>query len=698
MDGQEKSSLSQVYLNRELAWLTFARRVLALAEDTTTPLMERIKFAGIMGMLYDEFAMKRLGGLYKKLEEHKTEPQGPDGIETVEVLHLARAELCEQHKVLCDLVANDLKPNLAREGFPLRRFDELGDDAKRACEAYFQRTIQPILTPLAVDLAHPFPFVSNLSLNVAALIKDTPDSPERFVRIKVPGNRPRWIPLDDGGWVPLEDVIAHSISHLFPLASDVRCYNFRIIRGAKDSPWDRPESQELNTFVTPGRLMDIVADELEDRKYAGVTRLEVSADMPKFWAEWLARCMDAEPEVIGYVHGLMACSDLSDLKVEDRPDLYDPPFEPVDHPRLHGLATKTADALFAEIRSGDLFLHFPYQSFDGSILRMLELAAEDPKVLAIKLTIYRTARDSPVVKALAKAARNGKQVAVLVELTARFDESPNIGWARYLEKMGAHVAYGVEKLKTHAKLALIIREETDGLRRYVHFGTGNYHSGTARLYEDLGILSCDDQLGMEVEALFNVLTSGTPRSDYARILVAPQTLRPRFAAMIEREIEHARAGRSCGIRAKFNQLQDPEIIDALCTASQAGVPVSLYVRGFCVLRPGVPGITDNIRVCSVLGRFLEHSRIYRFENDGDPEHFIGSADWMKRNLDKRVEAITQVRDADICKSLDYILDTYERDNASAWDMDSEGHYERRRPKSGEPAIRVQEELMRHARE
>lgn len=698
MDGQEQSLLSQVYINRELAWLTFARRVLALAQDRSTPLMERIKFAGIMGMLYDEFAMKRLGGLYKKLEENKLAPQGPDGIETAEVLRLSRAELNAQHEALCDLIDNDLSPALAREGYPLRRFEDLDAPCRQACTRYFQAEIEPVLTPLAADLAHPFPFVSNLSLNVAVLVKDSPDCPERFVRIKVPDNRPRWVALDGGGWVPLEDVIAHSVHHLFPLASEVRCYFFRIIRGAKDSPWDRPETQELNSSVHPGRLMDIVAEELEERKYAGVTRLEVSTDMPPYWAEWLATCMDADTDVIDYVKGLMASYDLSNLKVDGREDLYDPPFEPVDHPRLANLPPDDADAFFGEIRKGDLFLHFPYRSFDTSVLRMLKLAAVDPKVLAIKLTIYRTSRDSPVIEALAEAARRGKQVAVLVELTARFDESPNMAWARYLEKMGAHVAYGVEKLKTHAKLALIIREEADGLRPYVHFGTGNYHSGTARLYEDLGVMSCDADLGEEVEALFNVLTSGTPRSDYTRILVAPQTLRLGFLKLIERETEHARAGRTCSIRAKFNQLQDPEIIEALCRASQAGVPVDLYIRGFCALRPGVPGLSDNIRVCSVLGRFLEHSRIYRFENDGQPEHYIGSADWMKRNLDKRVEAITQVRDPDCCQELDFVLDAYERDNASAWDMDAEGRYLRRTPEPGAPAIRVQDELTRHAQD
>ena len=685
--------VDQVYLNRELAWLSFASRVLALAEDSDTPLMERIKFAGIMGMLYDEFAMKRLGGLLKRLNEGKTVSRAPDGLDKVEALRLCRAEIKHQHKLLNNVIEQDLRPGLARNGFPLLGYDELDVANKKVCDQYFEKFIEPILTPLAVDLAHPFPFVSNQSLNIAVLIKDTADAPERFVRIKVPANRPRWVPLPSEGWVPLEDVIAKSVKLIFPLAAEIRCHYFRVLRGAKDSPWDRPETLELDPYVNPGRLMDIVADELEDRKYAGVTRLEVDVSMPTFWAEWLACCMKADADVIGHVDGLMASCDLADLKIEGRPDLYDSPYEPVSHPRLKSLSSDTPAAFFSEIRRGDLLLHFPYQSFDSSVLKMLELAAVDPAVLAIKLTIYRTAKDSPVIKALAEAARRGKQVAVLVELTARFDESPNIAWARYLEKMGAHVAYGVEKLKTHAKLALIVREEANGLRRYVHFGTGNYHSGTARLYEDLGILSCDDKLGAEVEALFNELTSATPCRDYERILVAPRTLRRRFSELIAREVDHANAGRPCGIRAKFNQLQDPKIIQALCEASQAGVPVTLNVRGFCSLCAGVEGVSDNIQVYSVLGRFLEHSRIYRFENGGEPEHFIGSADWMKRNLDHRVEAITQVRDATICEELDTILDTHDRDNSSAWDMQPDGQYVRRHPAAGEAVIKAQEEFM-----
>lgn len=697
MFDHDELQIGQIYLNRELAWLTFARRVLALAEDPNSPVMERIKFAAIMGMLYDEFAMKRFGWMLKRFDEGKTASSAPDGMDLHECLQACRVELEHQHQLLTKLIETHLRPELARKGHSLLSYDKLDDTYKSVCKDYFETLIKPVLIPLAVDLAHPFPFVSNQSLNIAVLIKDTDEAVERFVRIKVPANRPRWIPLPNGGWVPIEEIIANNMNSLFPFVAQIRCHYFRVLRGAKDSPWDRPESRELDPHANPGRLMDIVAEELEDRKYAGVTRLEVDAEMPLSWAEWLAGCLHVGTDVIGHVGGLMATSDLADLKIEDRDDLFDPPHEPATHPRFRGLFSETPDSLFSEIRRGDVLVHFPYQSFDTSVLSMLETAAEDPAVLAIKLTIYRTAKDSPVIKALAKAARRGKQIVVLVELTARFDESPNISWARYLEKMGAHVTYGVEKLKTHAKMALVVREEADGLRRYVHFGTGNYHSGTARLYEDLGILSCDDKLGVEVEALFNELTSATPRFDYERILVAPRTLRQRFTELIAREAEHARAGRACGIHAKFNQLQDPKIIGALCEASQAGVPVILNVRGFCCLSPGIEGISDNIRVYSVLGRFLEHSRIYRFENDGSPEYFIGSADWMKRNLNRRIEAITQVHDSAVCQRLDAVLDIYERDNASAWDMQPDGQYILRRPKKGEPVIKAQEELIRQAR-
>ena len=427
----------------------------------------------------------------------------------------------------------------------------------------------------------------------------------------------------------------------------------------------------------------MVTAELTARKYAGVVRLEVSADMPAGLRGWLATQLDADPADVIATPGLLSLGDLMELPVEGHAEQRDPPHEPVTHPRLRNLDPADPSAIFGEIRRGDILVHLPYHSFDTSILRFLQSAAADPAVLAIKLTIYRTGRRSPIISALKEAARRGKQVAVLVEITARFDEAPNISWGKELEQAGAHVAYGVERVKTHVKLALVVRQEPDGIRRYVHVGTGNYHEGTARLYEDLGLLSADPELAAHAAAVFNELTAGIPAPTPGKLLVAPHDLRERFTALIRREAEHARAGRPCGIRAKMNQLQDPQMIRELYQASLAGVPIVLNVRGLCCLRAGVPGLSPTIQVYSTLGRFLEHSRIYRFENGGAPEFFIGSADWMTRNLSRRMEAVAPVCDPAIKAELETILRTYEEDNCSAWDMQPDGEYVRRHPAAGE---------------
>jgi len=394
---------------------------------------------------------------------------------------------------------------------------------------------------------------------------------------------------------------------------------------------------------------------------------------------------------------ILGAHDLMRLEAPGRPDLSFPRHEPVTHPRLRHVDDRDPAAIFEEIARGDILLHHPYVSFDSSVLRMIEAAAEDPDVLAIKLTIYRTSSNSPIPRALAEAARRGKQAAVLVEITARFDEAPNIAWGQYLEKEGVHVSYGVERLKTHVKLALVVREEEGEIRRYAHVGTGNYHSGTTRVYEDLGVLTADPEICDDVAAVFNSLTGSLPFGELRRFLVAPATMRKRFTELIRRESEHAAAGRPCGIRAKMNQLQDFEIIDELYGASQAGVPIELNVRGLCCLRPGVPGLSENIRVFGVVGRFLEHSRVFRFENGGEPEHFLGSADWMKRNLDRRVETILSVTDEQIQQQIDEILGVYARDNTSAWDCDADGVYRQRTPAEGEERRAAQEAFLTMAR-
>jgi len=562
---------------------------------------------------------------------------------------------------------------------------------------YFRDAIEPILTPLAVDVGHPFPFISNLGLNLAVQLKDSKHKKPRFVRIKIPPNRPRWVELNGEGYVPLEQVIAANLAQLFPAAKQIKNYLFRVTRGAKDDPWEQIPVTDEEPDLLPGSIIGMVTTELTARKFAGVVRLQVSSDMPKEMRLWLTKQLDADPDDIEIWDGLMALTDLIKLQPDGYPELRDTPHKPVTHPRLKQLDSSDA-AIFAEIRRGNILLHHPYHDYNTSIIRFLQAAARDPKVLAIKLSIYRTGSQSAIIQALIEAARRGKQVAVFVEITARFDEAPNIAWGETLEKVGAHVVYGMERLKTHVKLGLVVREEQDGIRRYVHVSTGNYHAGTARLYEDLGILSCDPELSSNVAAVFNELTGAIEAPDYGHLLVSPHNLRQRFTEMIQREAEHARAGRPCGIHAKMNQLQDKLIIKELYLASQAGVPITLNVRGLCCLKAGIPGLSDNIHVFSILGRFLEHGRIYRFENAGNPEYFIGSADWMRRNLDARMETIMPVLDTKLQIELETILQVYEDDNITAWDMLPDTSYVRRTPAKGEEPKPSQEVFIQLASE
>ncbi|MGD8523909.1 MAG: polyphosphate kinase 1 [Desulfobacterales bacterium] len=704
--GAEKSKISKVkpkkidiespetLINRELSWLSFARRVLALAEDSDLPLLERVKFAGIMGMLYDEFAMKRMGGLRRKIEKRKRKKKkklSPDGLTAEEELNLCRDELHQQAHQVARLMQEKLRPALAEAGIPILEYSQLNDQQQAQMQRYFLESVEPILTPLAVDASHPFPFISNLGLNIAVEVTATKKKRNRFVRIKVPANRPRWVPLpDNAGFVPLEQVIASNLKLLFPNAVGLACYFFRVTRGAKDDPWERASLADDDIELAPGCIIGMVTDELTARKFAGVTRLQVSAGMPKKLQSWIAEQLNADPSDILLTEGLLGLADLMGFQVVGYPELHDLPHVPVTHPRLRQLDLVDTAEIFAEIRRGDILLHHPYHSFDSSVLHFLQCAADDPQVLAIKLTIYRTSSQSPIIQALLEAARQGKQVAVLVEITARFDEAPNIAWGRLLEREGVHVAYGVERLKTHVKLALVVREEKNGIRRYAHVGTGNYHTGTARIYEDMGILSCDRELGANVAAVFNELTSATPSPGYGKLLVAPHNLREHFTELIRREAKHCEEGRPSGIRAKMNQLQDTRMIHELYRAGQAGVPISLNVRGLCCLRAGVPGLSENIRVFSTLGRFLEHSRIYRFENGGDPEFFIGSADWMQRNINRRMETIMPVEDPQLKQELEETLLVYENDNCSAWDMQPDGTYIQRRPHKGQERRAAQE--------
>jgi len=679
------------FVNRELSWLAFARRVLALVEDAELPLMERVKFAGIMGMLHDEFFMKRMAEL-KHQRAVTPLKLSIDGRAPAEELELCRDEVQSQVARLDDVILGDVRSRMKAAGIPILDHDALSKQQKAALRDYFSASVLPILTPLAVDAEHPFPFISNLVINLAILLPDDETGRERFVRVKVPDNRPRWVPVPRGsGWVPLEQVIAANLDQLFPSTPPTAAHVFRVTR-AVEGTLDHVTEVAHDPQTEPGAIVRLVSSKLRARRFAKAVRLQLDRAMPDSMVRWLVEQLDIDVADVYRTGHFLALADLRQIKVHGE-DLFFPVHDPVPPPRLARLPRGRPHAVFEEIARGDMLLHHPYDSFDASVLRFLESAALDPDVLAIKLTIYRTSSDSPIVRALAEAARRGKQVAVLVEITAKFDEAPNIAWGEMLEKEGVHVAYGVERLKTHVKLALVVREERGQIRRYAHIGTGNYHTGTARIYEDLGLLTCDQDICEDVASVFNALTGATTSNDYRKMFVAPMTMRDRFTALVRREAEHARAGRPCGIYAKMNQLQDQYMIAELYAASQAGVPITLNVRGLCCLRPGVPDLSPTIRLYSVVWRFLEHSRLYRFTNGEKPEYFIGSADWMARNLNKRVETITPIQDRRAQRQLDGIIAVYEADNASAWDGRPDGTYVRRRSAEGEPRRLAQEEFM-----
>jgi len=681
------------FFNRELSFLSFARRVMEMVDDADVPLLERVKFAGIVGMLHDEFAMKRLSGLKRQIQRRKIK-RSLDGRTPPQEFDACREELLAQSKDLAHVVNDSLRPALAEAGIPIRSHADLPKKDVQYLREWFRSAVLPILTPLAVDTEHPFPFISNLGLNLAIYLPVDKDGNERFVRLKVPNNRPRWVPLpDDRGYVPLEQIIAANLDLLFPRTPPIRVHTFRVTRGASGDPTSTIEELTIEDALNePGSIVQQVSGELKARRFAGAIRLQVSDDMPKATARWLAEQLELDREDLYPTHYFLGLSDLRDFDVPDRKELRYPPHTPRVHPRLRTTVLQDPETVFEEIRRGDLLVHHPYQSFEASVLQFLRAATLDPDVLAIKLTIYRTSRDSPIVRTLAEAARRGKQVAVLVEITARFDEAPNIQWGEYLEKEGVHVAYGVESLKTHVKLALVVREEKGKIRRYLHVGTGNYHSGTARIYEDLGLLTSDDALCEEASELFNELT-GSTTYDYEHLLVAPHNMRERFVELIRREAEHARSGKPSGIQAKMNQLQDPTIIRELYEASQAGVPITVNVRGLCCCRPGVKGLSENIRIYGIVSRFLEHSRIYRFENAGEPEYFIGSSDWMARNLNNRMESIAPIRDPDLQGELDQLFEIYEKDNCSVWDCQPDGSYVRRKVPEGETRWCAQEAFI-----
>jgi polyphosphate kinase len=666
------------FLNRELSWLEFNARVLALAEDPSQRLLERIKFLAIYASNLDEFFQVRVAGLQEQ-RDAGVGPATPEGLTPDEQLTGIRgrvAELCARADTLW---AEELRPALEKERLRIIDWEDLDVSDREHLQVLFRERVFPVLTPLSVDPAHPFPYVSSLSLNLAALVRDPSSGERRFARVKVPPLLPRFVELPDGErFVPIEQVIAAHLDMLFPGMEIVGHSVFRLTR---DADFELEEDEG-------GDLLEAIESVLR-RRLRGATpvRLEVDARASDEVHTLLMRELDLVSDEVYVVNGLLDPSALWSLYEQDRPELKDESWTPVTQPRLEG-----ADDLFRVVSKGDLLVHHPYDSFETSVVAFIEQAARDPAVLAIKLALYRTSEESPIVQALVRAAEAGKQVVALVELQARFDERANITQARTLEQAGVHVVYGIVGLKTHAKVCLVVRREATGIRRYTHVGTGNYNPSTARLYEDVGLLSADLDLGADVSELFNLLTGYSRQRRYRRLLVAPTTLKARLIELIR---EEAAAGDG-SIVLKMNSLVDPETIEALYEASQAGVRVDLSVRGICCLRPGVPGLSESIRVRSIVGRFLEHSRIFRFGNrERGFMHFIGSADLMPRNLDRRVEVTVPVLDPHLTTRLDEILEAGWEDDTLAWELEAGGSWTKVPTERGANA---QERLMQIALE
>jgi polyphosphate kinase len=675
-----------LYFNRELSWLQFNARVLELAEDPRVPLLERVKFCAIVSSNLDEFFMVRVAGLHDQIDAGIETPL-QDGRTPSETIAAIRATVREHKARQATLLDRELRPELAEHGIRIVGVGDVGPEERAALDERFRRQIFPVLTPLAVGLGRPFPYISNLSLSLGVFVRDPVGGVEAFARVKVPKEMlPRFVPVGDGKtFVPLEDLIANNLDVLFPGMQIVDHAMFRVTRDA-----DFTVSDEADDLVRA------VEDELRRRRFGEVVRVEVSDSMSAQMREQITTSLAAEEEDVFEVPGLLDLQDLWDIvRVPGHADLRDAPWTPVTQPRLQPDEDEAPDVM-AAMRKGDILLHHPYDSFTTSVERFVEQAVADPDVLAIKQTVYRTSDDSPLVPALIRAVQRGKQAVCVVEVKARFDERANIQWARSLEQSGVHVVHGLPALKTHAKCLLIVRREGDGVRHYVHVGTGNYHPKTARLYTDFGLLTCDEQIGADVADMFNSLTGFARPRRYRSVLVAPAHLRDAILGEIEATIDACKDGRSGRIRMKMNSLVDRRCIQALYRASQAGVKVDLNVRGICCLRPGVPGVSENIRVTSVVGRFLEHSRIYAFQRNGSCTTYIGSADLMPRNLDTRVELLAPVRDPALSADLTDTLDRCMADDTNAWELREDGSWERRSPDPREPRNAQQELMDGHA--
>jgi polyphosphate kinase len=685
----------RLYFNRELSWIKFNQRVLEEALDERHPLLERVKFASIFSSNLDEFFMIRVSGLRRQLAAGALETP-PDGTTPAEQLAAIRRELLPLLQQHSDCWHDDLKPKLREAGIKVLHYDELKRKQRKLMREYFEREIFPALTPLAFDPSHPFPHISNLSINLAVVVND-PQHGERFARLKVPAVFPRLlrIPSEEKAddyqslglaqamsdhFVWLEQVVIANLDLLFPGMEIVAAYPFRVTRDA-DQEIEEDEAADLLTTIEESVRM---------RHFGSAVRLEIDNAMPERVRDILIGNLGLAPYQVYTVDGHIGLADVIGLTEIDRPDLKDAPFLPAVPPPL-----TTDESIFSVLRRHNILLYHPYDSF-GPVVDLVRAAARDPDVIAIKQTLYRVGADSPVVAALMEARENGKQVAVLVELKARFDEENNIVWARALEQAGVHVVYGLVGLKTHAKLLLVVRRERGGITRYVHMSTGNYNAITARLYTDIGYFTCDPEIGEDVSDMFNALTGYSRQDTYRALLVAPGRMRERILKRIDREIEQHREHGNGYLAFKMNSLVDKECIRALYRASQAGVRVDLQVRGICCLRPRVPGVSENISVTSVVGRFLEHARIYYFQNGGEEEILLGSADLMPRNLDRRVEQLFPVAEPHLRESLyEHILQVHLKDNMKARRMLPDGSYEWLQPDEGEPELDSQQWMIEH---
>jgi polyphosphate kinase len=677
-----------LYINRELSWLEFNARVLHEAFDPRNRLLERLKFLAIFSSNLDEFHMVRVAGLRRQIAAG-VQHLPPDGMTPQQQLAATTARVGElmeqQRRCLYDV----LLPELEEHGVRLVKMTDLSSAERRIADQFFETEVFPVLTPVTLEPGQPFPYITNLALSLAVETYDPATGNSRFARVKVPKRMPRWFPFGQPGqFIPLEQIIGANLGALFPGVQILSSSIFRVVRYSDFEVFHSGDDDELLT---------VIEEQIFQRRFAEVVRVEVETGTPPELRKLLLDELRADqpPEMPGLTDSdlveagsLLDLGRLRELATLDMPELRDPPFVAVTPPELQD----TSQSIFAAIRERDILVHHPFHSFDTSVEHFLTVAARDANVLAIKMTLYRTSGDTEIVRALTEAAKRGKRVSVVIELQARFDEVNNIGWARTLEGAGANVGFGIPGLKTHAKIAVVLRREADGIRRYCHVGTGNYNSETAALYTDLGMLTSDQPTGADLTDLFNALTGFPSKDEYTNLLVAPRNMRQRFSEMVRREAAHARAGRKARIIAKMNSLVDPEIIQDLYDASQAGVDIDLIVRGICCLRPGVPGVSDRIKVISIVGRFLEHSRIFYFSNDGNEELYFGSADWMPRNFDRRVEVVTPIEDRRLHAGVCAVLETCLADNRQAWDLATDGTYTQRKP-GRNPVVSTHERLL-----